>query len=321
MQKVRLTTMVFAVVLAVSAVAATSSSAHEWLKNGSALTKTEEVSYSGGELTLLSGTKSITCQKVAGTGNVSPGTMGLAKEIHLLECTAGGAPNCDPHSAGAANGLISIKDTLMELGLHETSGKEKIVADEIKPNATTKEFTTIEFTALTAGACESYPTTKVKGNINAAVTTLEELEFPSPELAGNTLEAFGKIAKLDGFFKQVLVGGGELQVVPRMIFNLAFAPAEYTTLNEEGTVTFTATVAGTVDQFARILPHRPVAVTAFKIESEPVTCKKAFLVNTTCQVKVKYLKPGAAPMYENYLDLHPSTYPENEFETAILKGK
>ncbi len=89
--------------------------------------------------------------------------------------------------------------------LVERGGK---LADEFKGGA---EFVTLEFEPETGKSCSEYPTTKVKEQVAAEVINLAngnvELNFPEPELAGNTLEAFGLPAKLVGKATEELENG------------------------------------------------------------------------------------------------------------------
>jgi hypothetical protein len=86
-----------------------------------------------------------------------------------------------------------------------------VLADEFQENPTTKEFITLKFLAETGGSCSEYPETKVKGQVAGKVNNAtESLEFTEPELAGNTLEAFGKAAKFFGTAKQELANGNKL---------------------------------------------------------------------------------------------------------------
>jgi hypothetical protein len=142
-------------------------------------------------------------------GTVSPGTADLATEIDFLGCTVNVA-NCLPHSPGAANGLILLQNIPTELVLAEEQNGTKILGDEFKENATTKEFVTIEFTGT--GCSPEFPaSTKVRGTITARINnTTEELEFPTTELVGNTLKVFGLAATLVGSDKQMLTNGGTL---------------------------------------------------------------------------------------------------------------
>ncbi|MGA8364917.1 MAG: hypothetical protein WB709_10400 [Solirubrobacteraceae bacterium] len=161
--------------------------------------------------TLKAGTKEITCHKVIGVGTVSTGGVDEATDLHFLECLTNQA-GCDPHTAGAPNGLILVQNipTLLTLRV-PAAGGAAVIADQYSQNATTKEFVTIEFTALAGGSCSEFPTTKVKGQVAAEVlNATEELNFPEPELKGNTLEAFGKAASLVGRNTQMLANGGKL---------------------------------------------------------------------------------------------------------------
>lgn len=212
MSKVKVIVLSLLTVLAVSATATAFASAHQWLKNGAALTQTEAVLSSGGVFELVSASVNITCQTVADTGVVLIGTMDEATSIHFLNCTTNKA-GCDVSSVGATRGLIQVSNILTELALKENANKETIVADEFKENAANKAFVTLLFTSLTAGACNPIPEqVKIIGHISAEINnTTEELIFPEHEVKGNTLEfSNGVAAKLKGSDKQMLTSGGSL---------------------------------------------------------------------------------------------------------------
>lgn len=156
---------------------------------------------SGGVFTLVAGGKTITCQKVADTGTITGGKPGtdLAAEIRFTECKTG-QTGCLVKTAGQANGTIVVVNIPTVLVEREPSGGgAKKLADEFKENATTKEFVTLKFEAEAGKSCSEYTETKVKGQVAAeTVTGTGELNFPSPELKGNTLKAFGIAAKLTG---------------------------------------------------------------------------------------------------------------------------
>jgi hypothetical protein len=205
---------IFVGFLVVAAVAATtaSASAHEWLKNGAALTQTEPVLSEGGLFVLLVGGKEIACKDVRSVGTISKGIADLTTEIDFLGCAVNAA-NCSPHSRGAANGLILVVNVPTELVLAEESDGTKILGDQFKQNSATKEFVTIEFTGT--GCSPTFPASaKVRGTITAKINNAkEELVFPSPELVGNTLQFFGLAATLFGNNGQMLTAGGTLTAV------------------------------------------------------------------------------------------------------------
>ncbi len=205
MSKVRLIVLSMFAVLAVSAVASASASAHEFLENGVGITSTLTVTSTGGLFRLVAGTKVIDCESANGSGLVLPGGKSFVHDIHFLNCKTG-QTKCAVHSIGASNGLIllvNVPDLLVE--------RAGVLADEFQENPTTKEFITLQFTAETGGSCSEYPETKVKGQVAAKVNNVtESLEFTEPELTGNSLEAFGKTAKFFGTAKQSLGGGNKL---------------------------------------------------------------------------------------------------------------
>ena len=150
------------------------------------------------------------CKKVTDVGTVGPGGVDELN-IHFLECGTSQA-GCDVSSPGAPLGLIQLNNipTLLTLRENPTT-KKQVIADEFKSNATTKEFVKLVFHALPGGSCSEWPETTVKGQV-AAETNGELLNFTNPELAGNTIEAFGKAAKFVGDANQMLTNGGKLGV-------------------------------------------------------------------------------------------------------------
>jgi hypothetical protein len=213
MRKTRLVLLSLLAVFAFSAVAAASASAFnlEWEVNGVKLAsgKTEKVvSTSLTTYTLTAGTKVITCAKTLvgpGNGTITGGKPGTdAAKIDFEECKTS-ETGCLVKSAGepdkAGTILVSVITVLVER--EPSGGGAKKEADEFKPASGTT-FVSLEFgTKETAtgnkleGTCASFPNTTVKGQV-AALTEGETLNFPSPELKGNTLEAFGKAATLVG---------------------------------------------------------------------------------------------------------------------------
>ncbi|MGA8364916.1 MAG: hypothetical protein WB709_10395 [Solirubrobacteraceae bacterium] len=163
-------------------------------------------------VTLKAGTKEITCHKMRQAGTVSPGGLAEATELHFSECLTN-QTGCDPHTAGAPNGLIVFKNIPTALTLREVAsgGGVKIVAEEYKSNPTTKEFGTVEFSTLAGGSCSEFPTSKYKGQFAGEVlNATEEINFPEPELKGNTFEVFGKAGSIVARFTQMLANGGKL---------------------------------------------------------------------------------------------------------------
>jgi hypothetical protein len=211
MSKVRLIILSLMAVFAISAVASASASAEEhlWLVNGARATG-QAVLGVGGLFTLTAGAKVVTCHKIHSLGTVT-GMNDLATSIHFLECEAGASGACLPFTAegGSVPGLILLLNIPTLLTLRLTSTKVLVVADEFKENATTKEFVTLKFSGTGCGT--EFPETKVKGNVAAVVdNSTQSLLFTSPELKGNTLEAFGVAAKFVGTTNQTLTAGGTL---------------------------------------------------------------------------------------------------------------
>ncbi len=209
MFRLRTILMMVSFVFAISAVGSASASAHEYLVNGAAITGSTSlpVLTIGGLAILEAGSKIIDCEKSHGLILILAGGRSFVHDIHFLNCITSES-GCLPHSVGAANGLIllvNVPDLLV--GRKPAGGGAEVTADEFKENPTTKEFITLKF----LGTCTNFPETKVKGQV-AGQTTGELTLFPTPELEGNSLEAFGKAAKFLAHFKNTLVGGGELTV-------------------------------------------------------------------------------------------------------------
>lgn len=212
MSKTKLIFFSLLAVIGVSVIAAASASAHQWLKNGSALTKTEEVLSSGGQFELTDTSVTITCETVTDTGLVLMGTMDEATSIHFLGCKTNKA-GCDVSSEGAQLGLILVSNVLTELVLAKTTGGQTVLADQFKGKGTKENFVGLLFTSLTAGACNPLPELDgIKGHISAVIeNSTEELNFPATnEVVGNTLELGSTASKLIGRDKQMLTNGGTL---------------------------------------------------------------------------------------------------------------
>jgi hypothetical protein len=211
MSRVRLLLLSLLVLSAVGVATASSAlAAHEWQKNGAALTQEEPALFEGKLFILTVAGKEIDCGTVSGTVDIFPGTKSLILDVHFLECVTS-LPGCLVHSPGTPNGLILIGDLPAELVLAETHTGVKVLANEVKENPTTKEIVKLEFSADPGDNCTGFPATKVKGHIASEVRNAkEELNFPNPELKGNTLEAFGAAAELTGGVKQMLTNGGTL---------------------------------------------------------------------------------------------------------------
>jgi hypothetical protein len=86
-----------------------------------------------------------------------------------------------------------------------------VLADEYKPNATTKKFAVLEVETEAGGLCAKVgKVNAVTGTVAAEVKNVgNEVEgvFPNPELKGNTLVAFGSAAKLTGTARTKLKAG------------------------------------------------------------------------------------------------------------------
>lgn len=215
---------------AFTAVASASASAFEfkWKVNG-AEAAAQEVESTGGAFTLKAANKEIKCTAVTDTGNVEATGKGLAKTILFTGCTTN-ETGCKVKSAGGKQKSGEILVTAIPTQLVERGG---LLADEFKAKAS-GEFVTLEFGKVEkiehAGEATEkrtletnctgvigYPhTTKVEGQIAAKVINLAnkkevELEFPNPQLAGNTLEAFAVAATLFGIDTQKLTSAGELE--------------------------------------------------------------------------------------------------------------
>jgi len=199
-------------VFAFSAVASASASAFSlrWHVNG-AEAAGQEVESAGGAFTLTAGGKAVNCTAVTDTGKVEAGGKDLAKTITFTGCTAN-AGACTAETAGAAKGTIVV--TNIPTKLEEREGK---LVDNFEQNVAKKEFVTLKFDE--GGAeCPNFPETKVKGTVAAEVTNLANkkevsLTFPVGGLAGDTLNAFGVEASLEGTDTQNLKAGGELEGV------------------------------------------------------------------------------------------------------------
>jgi hypothetical protein len=181
--------------------------------------------------TLTAGTHEIKCTTVLVIVDFQAGGKTLVKRIWFDGCTLPNETTCKVKSKGKATaGNINVADIPDKLVERETSGgaKKNVLSDnfEQKLHAGTKEFVTLEFGTtessagtgkfahkVLTGTCTKYPAeTKVKGNVAGEVLT-EELNFPSPELKGNTLEAFGEPAKFVGKIKVSLEEPGEYKGV------------------------------------------------------------------------------------------------------------
>ena len=222
-------------VFATGAITTASATASLWLANTEE-TAGQEVTYSGGTFTLTAGAKKITCTALSGHGRVE-GEKDLSSEIKLTGCTTS-QTGCLPLTSGAPKSTVVFLNLPTLLVERENVKKEKSLADEFKANPTTKELATLLFLTLAGGSCSEYGTsTKVKGQAAAEVdNTTEELDFPTEELKGNTLEAFGVAATMAVSLKQKLVEGKLQAAQPPIAQFITFFPGQLqfsATLNEE----------------------------------------------------------------------------------------
>jgi hypothetical protein len=181
--------------------------------------ETEKIITSGGEFKLTAGTKIVTCKKVIDLGSITGGIPGQdeAKRITFEECSTSEA-KCQVKSKGGTFGTIVVSEIPTTLVEREPNGGgTKKLADEFKSNATTKEFVTLQFEKEGGGACTTLPETKVKGQVAAEIINLTngnvELNFPTAELKGNTLEAFGVASKLTGKDTEELESGSAFRAL------------------------------------------------------------------------------------------------------------
>ena len=234
--RIRVLLMSLLAVVAVGAVASATASAHEWKVCREEVAATfkykslaecwaggvgtggkwerlalpQEVTVSGGTFTLAAGVKKITCTALTHKGFVETGGKDEATEIKFTGCTTSQA-GCSVKTAGEPNGTLKLTelDTLLVERKPAGGGAAKL-ADEFKPDPPHTAFVTLKF----EGTCSEFPETEVTGQMAGFVeNATEELNFPSPELEGNTLRAFGKAAKLAGKLKYKLVNGGNLEGV------------------------------------------------------------------------------------------------------------
>jgi hypothetical protein len=211
------------VVIGVMSTTATAA-ANQWLVNGVEASG-QEVTSSGGEFILSSTGKEVKCKKVTDKGSVEANGKDETSEIKFTGCAANeSGTECSIKSAGppAKAGEIIVNNTTTELTERFSTEKQAtVLADEFKGKAAKEnEFVTLEIGKKETSSgnimtekCANLPeTTKVTGQVAAQVNnTTEALEFPSKELKGNTLKAFGTAAKLTGSVKQKLVAGGVLE--------------------------------------------------------------------------------------------------------------
>ncbi len=189
----------------------------------------EEINTVGSEVstfTLTAGAKVITCTGVSILNVLLGGKPGkdFTDRLLLTGCTTT-EMGCKVKSKGKTiAGEILITNLRTKLVERSKGAENNILADnfEQKTRKGVKEWVTLEFgkmeNTLEAGtrfehkileeACAGYVTTKVKGAIAAKVEA-EKLNFPTPELSGTTLQAFGVAATLAGTVKVALEEPGE----------------------------------------------------------------------------------------------------------------
>jgi hypothetical protein len=206
---------------------AASATAHTWKISKTMEASGQEVTSSGSEVLFSFAGKEIKCIKVTGRGKVEASGKDEASEIKFTGCvTIEAGTECSVKSAGAPAkaGEIIVNNITTELVERFSTEKQAtVLADEFMGKAAKEnEFVTLEIgkkETITGSKmtekCANLPETiKVTGQVAAIVNnTTEELEFPSNELKGNTLKAFGVAAKLVGNAKQKLVRGGTLEGV------------------------------------------------------------------------------------------------------------
>jgi hypothetical protein len=168
----------------------------------------------GGPFRLTAAGKTVTCKKVKDEGFTEGSGEDLATKITFEECSTG-QTGCKVRSAGGTFGTIVVEGLKTQLRERETAAKAKVLADEFKENATTKQFVTLQFEPEPGKSCSEYTETKVRGEVAAECKNLAngevELNFPEKELKGNTLEAFGVAAKLEGKATELWSNGWGLQ--------------------------------------------------------------------------------------------------------------
>jgi hypothetical protein len=214
----RNTTIILVMIIAATLGHATSSIAHEWKINGTVVNTSLAVTSTGGAFQLVAGTLTIQCTGVTDKGTVNKGGVDEATEIKFTGCTTN-ETGCLVKSAGAPAkaGEIIVKSIPTLLVTGKTSTGTEVLADEFKQKAS-GEFVTLETgkkeiagNTLTEGCTNFFQSSKVTGHVAAIVENgTQTLNFPNPELQGNTLVLFGKNAKLFGSDKRALVKGGTL---------------------------------------------------------------------------------------------------------------
>jgi hypothetical protein len=198
-------------IAALSAVATASASAHTWLKNGSPLTKSEEMTISGGVLELVAGPKATKCTGLTGKGTVKTGGSSELAEMKATGCKTG-QPGCKVRTMGQPYGTVVMSGIPGLLVEREKPTHETVLAQELKRNPTSLEFMTLQFAPEPGQTCSEYGIeTRINGQVAGVVrNATEEVEFANPELKGNTLEGFGVAMKLFTAYTQKLTLGGSL---------------------------------------------------------------------------------------------------------------
>jgi hypothetical protein len=145
--------------------------------------------------------KSIKCTGETDKGTITGGTPGtdLTKPSTFTGCTTSLA-GCLVHSPGQPNGTIVLAASGIPTKLEQRLvGEEEILVDNFEEDPTSHEFVTLQFEPEAGKTCTGFTETKVTGAVAAEVKNLSnaevELDFPEPELPGNTLKAFGVAAK------------------------------------------------------------------------------------------------------------------------------
>ena len=181
------------------------------------------VESTGGAFTLTSSGKAVTCTGVTNTGEIGPGGESDETNITFTGCTANAgacwadSPGHDD-GTGEKDGVIEVKDIDNQLVEREPNGGgANKLADEFTEGDNPNEFVTLEFDTIAGDGegCTGFPTTKVKGqvageciNITAGESEGEvEINFPEPELEGNTLKSFGPSSTLGGKTEVFLANG------------------------------------------------------------------------------------------------------------------
>jgi hypothetical protein len=173
------------------------------------------VESAGGEFTLETVNLTVKCTAVTDeseplhvpTSGIGPAGESEGLKITFTGCTAN-AGKCDVSSSGiAGDKTVVVNDIDNQLVERKTAGGVTVLADEFIGQG---EFVTLKFKKECLGFVETKVTGQVAGeckNITEGGVGKVELNFPKPELQGNSLNAFGKAAKLFGKAKVSLVNG------------------------------------------------------------------------------------------------------------------